>query len=179
VESFEVVHDKKYHLFVISQAMTSFQHLHPEQRSDGRWAIDVTLPQPGYYTIISDFVPTGGSPQLMARPFVTAGFTGDLTDAAARLVADATMTSTVDGMTASVTLDPIPLVAGEYGHLQFTLKDATTGQPITDLQPYLGAFGHTLIMSGDMRDVVHSHPSPGPESDVARGSGGPQVTFEG
>ena len=45
--------------------------------------------------------------------------------------------------------------------------------------PYLGAFGHALIMSDDMRDAVHSHPSPGPESDISRGFGGPDVTFEG
>jgi hypothetical protein len=29
---------------------------------------------------------------------------------------------------------------------------------VTDLQPYLGAFGHALILSEDMRDYVHSHP---------------------
>jgi hypothetical protein len=50
---------------------------------------------------------------------------------------------------------------------------------VQDLPPYLGAFGHALIMSDDMRDAVHSHPSPGPESDISRGFGGPDVTFEG
>ena len=34
-------------------------------------------------------------------------------------------------------------------------------------------------MSEDLRDAVHSHPSPGPQSDVTRGLGGPEVTFEG
>jgi hypothetical protein len=71
------------------------------------------------------------------------------------------------------------LVAGDYGHLRFTLTDARTGEPVQDLQPYLGAFGHALIMSDDMRDAVHSHPSPGPDSDISRGFGGPDVTFEG
>ena len=60
-----------------------------------------------------------------------------------------------------------------------TLTDAATGQPVTDLQPYLGAFGHTLIVSEDLQDAVHSHPSPGPESDVSRGLGGPHAIFEG
>ena len=179
VESFELVHDKKYHLFVISQDMSSFQHIHPELQKNGSLAIDVTLPKAGYYSIISDFVPTGGSPQFMARPLITAGFTGDLSTEAARLTPDTVMTSTVDGITASVALEPSTLVAGEYGHLMFTLSDAKTGQPVNDLQPYLGAFGHTLLMSEDMRDAVHSHPSPGPDSDVTRGHGGPRVTFEG
>jgi len=30
-----------------------------------------------------------------------------------------------------------------------------------------------------MLDYVHSHPFEGPESDITRGSGGPNVTFEG
>ena len=179
VESFELVHDKRYHLFVISQDMAVFEHIHPERQANGAWAIDVTLPKAGYYSIISDFVPTGGSPQFMARPVMTTGFDGDLLSDAPRLVPDTASMKTLDGITASLAYEPSTLLAGQYGHLQFALTDAGTGQPITDLQPYLGAFGHTLIMSEDMRDAVHSHPSPGPDSDVARGRGGPNVTFEG
>lgn len=179
VDSFEVVHDKRYHLFVISQDMSEFQHIHPELQAAGSWAIDVTLPKAGYYWVISDFVPTGGSPQFLARPFITAGFDGDILTEAAHLAPDTVLMKTLDGMTASVAFEPATLIAGEYGHLMFTLTNSETGQPVTDLQPYLGAFGHTLIMSEDMRDAVHSHPSPGPDSDVSRGRGGPNVTFEG
>ena len=61
----------------------------------------------------------------------------------------------------------------------FTLTDAKTGRLVTDLQPYLGAFGHALlILSEDMRDYIHSHPFEA-ESDVSKGVDGPTVTFEG
>lgn len=179
VDSFELVHDKRYHLFLISQDMSAFQHIHPELEANGNWAIEATLPKAGYYWVVSDFVPTGGSPQFVARPLITAGFDGDITTSGARLVPDAVLSNTVDGTTASVAVEPSVLIAGQYGHLMFTLTDAKSGEPVTDLQPYLGAFGHTLIMSEDMRDAVHSHPSPGPDSDVSRGRGGPNVTFEG
>ena len=46
--------------------------------------------------------------------------------------------------------------ANFYGHITFHLKDTASGRPVTDLQTYLGAFGHTLIMSEDMVDYVHS-----------------------
>ncbi len=49
IQKFELVHDRPYHVFVISQDMNQFFHIHPEQRPDGTWAVDVTLPQPGYY----------------------------------------------------------------------------------------------------------------------------------
>ncbi len=179
VDSFELVHDKRYHLFLISQDMSEFQHVHPELQAGGSWALDVTLPKAGYYWVVSDFVPTGGSPQFVARPLVTAGFDGDIVTSGAHLVPDSLLTKMIDGTTATLALEPSTLVAGEYGHLMFTLTDSTDGAPVTDLQPYLGAFGHTLIMSEDMRDAVHSHPSPGPDSDVSKGRGGPHVTFEG
>ena len=44
VQSLELVHERPYHLFVISQDMTHFQHIHPEQQPDKSWTIDVTLP---------------------------------------------------------------------------------------------------------------------------------------
>jgi hypothetical protein len=179
IRSFEVVHEKRYHLFVVSRDMNVFEHIHPEQQPDGRWMITVTLPRPGYYQILSDFLPTGGSPQFIGRTLVTADFDGDLESQAAHLEPDTVMTRTVGSITAHVELEPSILVAGQYGHLAFTLTDAKTGQPVTDLEPYLGTFGHALILSEDMRDYVHSHPYESQDIDVGKAFGGPNVTFEG
>ena len=74
VTRFERVHERQYHLFVVSQDMADFQHIHPEPQPDGSWALDVTLPKAGYYKVLSDFMPSGGAAQLIAHPVVTAGF---------------------------------------------------------------------------------------------------------
>jgi hypothetical protein len=194
IQKFEVVHDRQYHLFVISQNMEYFQHIHPQQRPDGIWAIDLTLPRAGYYKVLSDFLPVGGSTQFIARPLVTSGYMGDLAGDSAHLIADTFHKKIVDEVTAEVSFDPPTFVAGLYGHLTFNLTDTASGRPITDLQPYLGAFGHTLIMSEDMGEYVHSHPldtstvsdESGPKSfmlpagvDPETLRGGPEVTFEG
>ena len=97
-------------------------------------------------------MPGGGASQFIARPLVTAGYVGDLAADGAHLVPDAVLTKTVDDITATFTPDPTTFVEGLYGHLNFHLTDTGTGRPITDLQTYLGAFGHTLIMSEDMAD---------------------------
>jgi hypothetical protein len=195
VTQFLTVHDRRYHLFVISQDMAHFEHLHPEQEPDGAWTIDVTLPAAGYYAVLSDFVPNGGSAQFIARPLVTAGYAGDLAGDSARLVPDVTLTKVVGDMTARLRYDPPAFEAGLYGHFNFYLSDARTGTPVTDLQPYLGSFGHMLIMSEDMVHYVHAHPLDpgsiddedtgprplmlpmGPETEMLRG--GPEMTFEG
>jgi len=195
IKKFEVVHERQYHLFVISQDMEYFQHIHPEEQPDGTWSIDVTLPKAGYYKILSDFMPSGGASQFIARPLVTAGYAGDLANDSARLTPDTVASKRVDDVTATLAYDPPTFSVGQYGHLNFHLTDTASGRPITDLQTYLGAFGHTLIMSEDMVDYVHSHPldilaksdddsgapqfiiPPGADLEALRG--GPDVTFEG
>jgi hypothetical protein len=195
VRKFEVVHERQYHLFVISQDMQFFEHIHPRERADGTWTIDVTLPKPGYYKVLSDFLPSGGSSQFIARPLITAGYDGDLVGDSAHLEPDTALTKTDGDITASVAYDPERFAVGLYGHLTYHLTDTATGRPITDLQTYLGAFGHTLIMSEDMAEYVHSHPldiiaKPDddggppvfvipPGADLEKLRGGPDVTFEG
>ena len=178
ITGYEVVHEKRYHLFVVSRDMQFFQHIHPEQLPDGRWTIQTTLPKPGDYRILSDFLPTGGSPQFIGRTLETADFDGDLESQAPHLTPDVDVTKTVGSVTAHLELEPAPLVEGQFAHLAFTLTDSNTGRPVTDLQPYLGAFGHALILSEDMRDYVHSHPFEDIDA-VSKGVGGPTVTFEG
>ena len=181
VTNFEVVHDKPYHLFVISMDMEFFEHIHPEQSSDGSWWIDVTLPKAGQYMVLSDFAPQGAASQFIARPLITAGYDGDLLADSARLVPDVSASKTVGALTATIRYDPVPMAAAVHRHLTFTLTHAGTGAPVTDLQAYLGAFGHMLIISEDMTQYVHSHPlenlPAGGDPEMARG--GPSVTFEG
>jgi hypothetical protein len=195
IKKFEVVHEKQFHLFLISQDMDYFQHIHPEEQADGTWTIDATLPKPGYYKVLSDLLPSGGASQFLARPLITAGYSGDLASDSAHLVPDTKLAKTDGDITATVAFDPPTCIVGLYCHLNFMLTDTATARPISDLQTYLGAFGHTLIMSEDMVDYVHSHPldilaQPDddggpptflipPGADLEKIRGGPAVTFEG
>ena len=154
----------------------------------------MTFPKEGHYKLLSDFVPNGGSSQFIARPLVTANYDRDLMADAARLVADTAPVKSVDDLTATASYDPETLVAGLYGHLKIELAERETGRPVTDLQPYLGSFGHLLIMSDDLVHHVHSHPLDMANSDDETGPlalmlpmgvdvsglrGGPEITFEG
>ncbi|HTA44638.1 MAG TPA: heavy metal-binding domain-containing protein [Bryobacteraceae bacterium] len=195
VTKFEAVHEKQFHLFVISQDMEHFEHIHPVEAPDGTWTIETVLPKAGYYKVLCDFLPSGGAAQFLAQPLVTAGYEGDLESGSAHLVADTNLTKTVGDITAKVTYDPPEFQIALYGHMTYFLTDTASGKPITDLQTYLGAFGHTLIMSEDMEDYVHSHPLDilalpdddggppqfliPPGADLEKIRGGPEVTFEG
>lgn len=177
IRDFATIHEKLFHLFVISQDLEYYDHIHPTQEADGAYAIDVTLPRPGYYKLYADFLPIGGTPQVVPRVLVTANYEGDLASASARLVPDKTLTKTVGPMIVTLALPTAGLVAGRDEKLNYHIVDAATGAPVTDIEPYLAAFGHTLVMSEDTLHYVHAHPVEMlPEGSAARG--GPDLTFK-
>jgi hypothetical protein len=169
VRSFTLLHERLLHLFVVSHDLSYFAHVHPEIREDGTFEESVTLPRAGAYRLIADFAPEGGAPQLLQKTIVTAGYRGSLragdpppVDAADK---------TIDGL--RVALAASEPIAGREQLLTFEVKDAATGKAVSDLQPFLGAPGHLLIVGSDLLTAAHSHP-------VAElsGAAGPEVVFQ-
>jgi hypothetical protein len=177
VRQFAIMHEKLYHLFVVSQDLDEFQHIHPDIEQDGSFVIDTVLPRPGHYKVFSDFYPIEGIPQVIQRDLVTAGYTQDLFASQARISPDSVLERTVDGMKIQLMLEPQEIIAGKPATLRYILTDARTGQPVHDLKPYLGALGHTLILSEDLSDYVHSHPEDA-QTEADRKKTGPEVSFE-
>jgi len=180
VKDFNIVHDMPFHLFVVSEDLNYFAHIHPEQQRDGRFAIETMLPRPGSYLIYCDVFPVGGMPQVAHLSLITAGFHGDLYASQAELEPDQSLSKTIAGVRFDLTLNPAEPVGGKPATLKYHLTDDQTGEPVRDLQPYLGAWGHTLILSEDARDYIHSHPTemlPG-DLDRTRMKGGPDVSFD-
>jgi len=165
--SFTTIHERLLHLFIVSRQLDVFQHVHPKLQPDGSFVLDVEVPRPDAYTLIADFYPAGGTPQMLQATWITPDYRGSPFPDASSVVLDF-MPKTVG--TIEVSFRTARLSAGSENTLSFTVADARTGAPVTDLQPYLGAPAHLLILSTDLADVVHSHPS-----DLA--SRGPRVEF--
>jgi hypothetical protein len=180
VKDFNIVHDMPFHLFVVSQDLNYFSHIHPTQQKDGSFAIDTALPKPGPYLIYCDIFPVGAMPQVIHRSLVTAGFDGDLFSTQARLVPDKVLKKTLDGVKFELKLNPIEPVGGRPATLKYHLSDERTGEPVKDLQPYLSAWGHTLILSEDATDYIHSHPTEIIPEGANRAVilGGPDASFD-
>jgi hypothetical protein len=156
VTQFDVLHEKLFHLFVVSRDLKHFAHLHPTPLRDGVFEVTFELPQPGHYQLIADVVPSGGAPQLLQRAITTAGYAGALHEVPA-LQPD--LEDKVIGTT-RVRLGMRSAVAGGERVMTFTLIDEPSGAPISDLEPYLGAPGHLMAVSADLTAAAHSHPMP-------------------
>jgi hypothetical protein len=161
VTKFEVVHEKLFHLFIVSHDLQYFAHVHPEPRSDGSFSLRTTLPKPGIYRLLADYYPTGGVPQLLPKTIATAGYSGPLLPA--ELAPDLAPQRS-ENLEVELTTDPPQPIAGKKTLLFFKLK------PASGLEPYLGAWAHMLAVSNDLVDMIHTHPS------IA--DGGPDVQFD-
>lgn len=176
---FAPMHEKLFHLFVISRDLDEFAHIHPQHHPDGSFTIEHTLPKPGHYTMYSDFLALGGGAQIVATPIVTAGVDADLIASQANLTPDLSWTKTADGVKVEILNERHTVLGGEEVDLLFKFSATGGDEPITDLERYLGAFGHLLILSEDMTEYVHAHPRDETQPDaVPAPLGGPQVLFD-
>ena len=173
VNDFAVVHDKLMHLIVVKKDLSWFNHIHPEYKGNGTFTVPASLPTSGDYKLYADYTPKDGGNEVAQHEFSA----GSATTATPQLVPDkmsgAWMTKKVvahpegepnkkGGATYEVALMPMPmpLLAGQDTMLHFHVRDAK-GQPVKDLQPYLGALGHCVILSQDTSKYLHSHPMEG------------------
>lgn len=163
VREFNILHEMPFHLFIVSQDLAHFEHLHPALQADGSLLMATRLPQPGNYLVFCDFFPAGGMPQVSHQHLVTAGYSGDLVSGMVRLTPDTPvegrLVRVIDGTRFELTFTPATLYAGSEFELRYTILDAATRRPVDDLRPYLAAWGHTLILSEDGTEYLHSHPT--------------------
>ncbi|TDC99879.1 hypothetical protein E1292_30455 [Nonomuraea deserti] len=164
VTDYQVEHDKKLHFIVVSRDLSTFQHLHPTEAGDGVWSVKLTLPGAGTYRAFADFVPTGGKALTLGTDLLVAG------DFEPKALPRASRTASVDGY--EVTLDG-ELTPGQSSKL--TLKVSKDGKPVTDLQPYLGAYGHLVALRA--RDLAYLHVHPDGEPGDGKTDPGPEIVF--
>jgi hypothetical protein len=164
VTDYDVDHDVYLHLIAVRRDLTGFQHVHPELGPDGVWRVPLAL-DPGAWRLFADFTPTElGENLTLGSDLSVAGEYRP-----APLPAEA-MTAEVDGFT--VVLSGA-LEAGEESEL--TLSVSRNGQPVTDLQPYLGAFGHLVVLRDGDLAYLHAHPVG--EAGGAPAAPGPHIRF--
>jgi hypothetical protein len=163
VTAYDVEHGKRLHLIAVRRDFTGFQHVHPTLDSDGTWSTNLDL-TPGQWRVFADFRPTGAEPLTLGADLSVPG------RMAVPPQRQDTRVAKVDGYTVTLTGD---LVAGEHSMIELSV--ARDGRPVTDLQPYLGAYGHLVALrEGDLA-YLHVHPDGEPGDGKTRP--GPGIAF--
>ncbi len=149
-------HQVWMHLIITRADLGTFAHVHPEPTGTaGVYAVDTTFPTPGRYTLHTEFRQNGEMADVLDTSTVTvtgrapapvAVPSGDVRSYAAEGVGIRLAGRAVVGQESDLTLS--------FSHLDAAGR--TTGV-VDDLQPYLGAAGHVVVMRADGSTFAHRH----------------------
>lgn len=153
IDKFDTVHKKQMHFIIVSKDLTFFNHIHPDYKGNGEFTVTTQFPTSGEFKVIADITPTGMGAMSKSQWISVQGNV----PAPKAIEPDATLTKVVDNKEVILSFDH--LMANMELNLTFTIKDAQTKQPVTDLQPYLGAVGHVVILTQDAENYLHVHPT--------------------
>src|SRR5229473_676202 len=154
VRDLDLSHEKPLHLIVVSSDLSEFYHVHPESQPEGTYSGVQTFPNSGHYKLYADFTSPNGSQVVETFDLNVTG----LARSSLALAPDSTTTKTEGGLRVTLQSDK-PLRSGDEVILNFAIFDERTGTPVTDLERYLGAPAHVVIISGDTNDYLHVHPT--------------------
>ncbi len=155
IENFDIFQEKLMHLIVVSDDLQSFTHLHPIYKNKGRFELTANFPQPGSYTLFSDYKPAQSQEQVSVSKIQVSGIGSTVSPI------DFNHTKTFETTKINFSASQPTVKAGEEVTLMFDLKDAATNQSLIDLQPYLGEKGHLVIIRQSTpltaENYIHAH----------------------
>ena len=156
IQEFENIHDKLMHIIIVGEDLSYFAHIHPAYEiSDSNFTINHTFPESGKYKMWVDFKPRDGVQTIVAFKL---NVTGSPVHNLISLSNNKQYTKDIDGKHQVSLTIPKEIRINEDVDISFNILDAF-GNPITDLEPLMGAGGHSVIVSQDVRQFLHVHPS--------------------
>ncbi|MET7288683.1 hypothetical protein [Streptomyces sp. NPDC005573] len=167
VTGFALDQTRRMHFYAVRSDLTGFQHLHPVMAADGTWTAEPASLAPGSWRVFASFVPASGAGKGKDLVLSRGVFVSGDDRGTAPLPAPAASVR-VDGYDVRVRGE---LKAGTASPLTVSVSEG--GQPVRDLQPYLGTYAHlTAFHKGDLA-FAHLHPL----TEVTGDHGGPDLSF--
>ncbi len=149
VTDFDVTHERRLHLIVVSRNFVDYHHLHPTQDTDGVWTVDVPALPAGSYRVFADTRPTGADGITLGTDLAVGSGGVDTGTRTAPSTGDTTVS--VDGYEVEMT------GTAAVGLSTLTFSVRIDGEPVVP-DPYLGASGHLVALRGGDLAFLHVHP---------------------
>jgi hypothetical protein len=137
-----VIHDDALvHLAVVGPG-NRLWHVHPVRIAPGRFSVRLPLPDPGRYGLFAEMVRAGAGHQMTRSAFAVDAAPGVVLPPMDVAAAGGSGPREVAGMRVDVTLPAA--IAGRDSRLELAFSE--NGQPVRDLQAWLGMGGHLMVL---------------------------------
>lgn len=154
IQSFDVTHEKQLHLIIVSSDLEEFYHVHPIFQSDGTFLLEnFSFPRELRYTLFFDLKPTGAGGILLRKDVLVGKGAAD-----PPFLKPSQFPVDVGDFLLDFKSNPTLLTSGGEAQLTFRLRDVKTGALVTDIQPYLAAPAHLVVLSEKSLEYLHMHP---------------------
>ncbi|MFD5702248.1 hypothetical protein [Streptomyces lasiicapitis] len=164
VTAFMPEHDKELHFIAVRRDTAGFQHVHPVMDEKGTWSVELAL-EPGDWRFFADIHPAGHDGTMTLG--IDAAVAGPYDP---RPLPEATGIAQLGEYTVALDGELLP---GEASEL--TLTVSRNDRPVTDLQPYLAAYGHLVALRVGDLGYLHVHPEGEPGDGTT--APGPEISF--
>lgn len=156
LKNYEIAHEKIMHFIAVRKDLQYFQHLHPEfVKGTGEFSIDITFPADGPYRVFPDFTPGVENPQKLPVTVYKDVNVGDMSKYKVQPTSVDTQAKKIfDGYQVTHTL---PSNLKKQQEVTYSLNIEKNGQPVNNLENYLGALGHSVILKENTFDFIHTH----------------------
>ena len=164
---FQVVHEQKLHVLIADPSLSDYTHVHPEPLgTEGDWRFSFTPRFDRPYRLWLDATPVGGK---QGYGMVT------INEEAARVPVEKVLASEARAGDVVATLAfESPPRAGQMARGRIQLRRG--GQPLSALEPVMGAYGHLVGIGEDWKAIAHVHPL-GAQPHAPGDRGGPALEF--
>ncbi len=148
VTDFELQHEKLVHLFIVRDDLAVFAHEHPEPAGPGVFKLRYRFPTPGRYRVFADVAPRDAGSQVLSSTIHVGGQPSAAPSPRPSARSRAAFAWPESGMPTgrTVTVEARITEAG------------AAGRPVNDLEPWLGAMAHLILVHQDAETFAHAHP---------------------
>jgi hypothetical protein len=158
LDDFVPDHGHLMHLFVVSPGLDRLWHLHPDEAAAGLFEQRLPDLPAGQYELFADVVHATGVSETVTGPLTTIAVHGTPLTGDDSAWAKDDGGATGDGGRIVWVRDQTPLVTKRLTMFTFRVEDAD-GQPVRDLELYMGMPGHAIFVRRDRKVFAHVHPS--------------------
>lgn len=155
LKDFDKMNEKIMHFIIIRKDLQYFQHIHPEfNKATGEFSIPVVFAANGKYRMFADFMPSISMKHEPVTVYKDVNV-GNLANYKPEPLGEIVYTKRFNDYTIIITPSSESLFPNEDYQFIFEIKKGEN--PVIDLEDYLGALGHTVVLREEDLQFIHAH----------------------